>query len=157
MNDDRIIRQRIAGHSVSEIAKARRKTVSEVNEAIDRWADSSITDKTRKHTLMLELGRLDELQEVFYARALEGDVQCGALVPKIIERRCVMLGLCTPQTAVLQIVDAVKPYQETGIDKIERVLAELAAQDKKDEPPPIDRRWKGPVQPLLTATCTQAS
>jgi hypothetical protein len=44
MNDDRIIRQRIVGHSVSEIAKARRKTVSEANEAIDRWADSRITD-----------------------------------------------------------------------------------------------------------------
>jgi hypothetical protein len=58
-----------------------------------------------------------------------------------------MRGLYTPQTAILQIVDAVKPYQETGIDKIERVLAELAAQDKKDEPLPIDRRWKGPFNP----------
>jgi predicted Ser/Thr protein kinase len=56
MNDDRIIRQHIAGHSVSDIAKARRKVMSEVNEAIDRWADSTITDKTRKHTLALELG-----------------------------------------------------------------------------------------------------
>jgi hypothetical protein len=70
---------------------------------------------------------------------------------KIVERRCVMLGLCTPQTAVLQIVDAVKPYQETGIDKIERVLAELAAQDNTSRPP-VDRGWKCPVQPLLTAT-----
>jgi hypothetical protein len=75
MNDDRMIRQRIAGHGVSEIAKAWRMTVSEVNEATDHWADSTITDKTRKHTLALELGRLDELHEVFYARALEGDVQ----------------------------------------------------------------------------------
>jgi hypothetical protein len=27
------------------------------------------------------------------------------LVTKVIERRCVMLGLHTPQTAVLQVVD----------------------------------------------------
>ena len=77
-DDDRIIRPRIAGRSVSEIAKARRTNVVAINEAIHRWADSTITDKTRKHTLALELARLDELQEVFYQRAMEGDVQCGA-------------------------------------------------------------------------------
>jgi hypothetical protein len=43
-----------------------------------------------------------------------------------------MLGLHTPQSAVLQIVDETKP-KETSIDKIERVLAEFAAQ-KKDDP-----------------------
>jgi hypothetical protein len=61
-----------------------------------------------------------------------GDVSRGALVTKIVERRCVMLGLHTPQSAVLQIVDETKP-KETSIDKIERVLAEFAAQ-KKDDP-----------------------
>lgn len=112
----------------------RRKTVSEIDEAIDRWADSIITDKTRKHTPALELGRLDELQEVFYQPALEGDVRCGALVAKIIERRCVMLGLHTPQTAVLQIVDEARP-KKTSSDRIERVLAELCAESaKKDDP-----------------------
>lgn len=30
------------------------------------------------------------------ALALEGDMQCGALVTKLIERRCVILGLYTP-------------------------------------------------------------
>lgn len=64
-DDDKIIRQRIAGHSVRDIAKARRKSMSGINEAIDRWADSTITDKTRKNTLALELASLDELQEVF--------------------------------------------------------------------------------------------
>jgi hypothetical protein len=69
--------------------------VAEVKEAIDRWSDQALTDKARKHGL--ELARLDELQEVFYQRALEDDISCGALVSKIIERRCVMLGLHTPQ------------------------------------------------------------
>jgi hypothetical protein len=44
-------------------------------------------------------GALEELQETFYARALEGDVQCSALVTKIIERRSLMRGLQNPQTA----------------------------------------------------------
>lgn len=127
-DDDKIIRQRIAGHCVRDIAKTRGKSVS-ANEAIDRWAASAI-DKTRKTTLALALARLDELQETFYARALEGDVQCGALVTKIIERRCVMLGLHTPQTAVLKIVDEATS-RETGIDKIEQALNALLEDQKK--------------------------
>jgi hypothetical protein len=67
----------------------------------------------RKHTLALEPARLDELQEVFYARGLQGDVQCGALITKIIERRCTMLGLYTPQTATLQVIEAEAPRQPT--------------------------------------------
>jgi hypothetical protein len=44
-----------------------------------------------------------------------------------------MLGLHTPQTAVLQIVDQAKPA-ETSTDRIERVLAELTAESKKTDP-----------------------
>src|SRR5262245_53000372 len=101
MNDDEVIRQRISGRSARAIAKAQATTVAEANKALDRFTHPTIDDKVRRHTLALELARLDELQETFYARALEGDVQCGALITKIIERRCTMLGLYTPQTATL--------------------------------------------------------
>jgi hypothetical protein len=43
---------------------------------LDCFTETTIDDKTRKHTLALELARLDDLQETFYARALEGDVAC---------------------------------------------------------------------------------
>jgi hypothetical protein len=56
-----------------------------------------------------------------------------ALVTKIIERRCAMLGLHTPQTAVLQIVDEARP-KETSTDRIERVLNELLEDQKKSDP-----------------------
>lgn len=100
MSDDEIIQQRIAGRSVRAIANAQRRSVAEINAVIDRWSSVALTAEARKYGLALELARTDELQEVFYQRALEGDVSCGALVTKIIERRCVMLGLHTPQTAV---------------------------------------------------------
>jgi len=90
------------GRSARAIAKAQATTVAEVNKALDRFTETTIDDKIRRHTLALELARLDELQETFYARALEGDVACGALITKIIERRCTMLGLYTPQTATLK-------------------------------------------------------
>jgi type IV secretory pathway TrbF-like protein len=69
-DDDDIVQHCVAGRSVRAIAKARR--TSEVNVAIDRRAGQVTTDKARKHGLALELARLDELQEVFYERALEG-------------------------------------------------------------------------------------
>ena len=65
-----------------------------LNKALDSFTETTIDDKVRRHTLALELARLDGLQETFYARALKGDVACGALITKIIECRCVILGLC---------------------------------------------------------------
>jgi hypothetical protein len=70
MTDDDIIRQRISGRSVRAFAKERGYSVARVNEAVDRWASTSIDDKIRKNTLALELARLGKLQEVFYQRAL---------------------------------------------------------------------------------------
>jgi hypothetical protein len=136
MNDDVIIQQRISGRSVRAIAKAQGCSVAQINQAIDRWAELAIDDKTRKHTLCLELSRLDELQEVFYARALEGDVQCGALITKIIERRCTMLGLYTPQTATLQVIEAETP-RETSTDKISALIERIRGKtrDDPDDPP----------------------
>jgi hypothetical protein len=61
MSDDEIIQQRVSGC-----------TVAEVNKVLDRFAETTIDDRVRKHTLALELARLDELQETFYARAMEG-------------------------------------------------------------------------------------
>jgi hypothetical protein len=135
--DAEIIEARIAGKSVRAIAKARGTSVADINRVIDRFADVVITDKVRKHNLALELERLDELQETFYARALGGDVQSAALVTKIIERRSVMLGLHVPQTSVLKIVDEAKPV-ETSTDRLERVLNALIEDQRgKGEKPKL--------------------
>jgi hypothetical protein len=139
MNDEVIIQQRISGRSARAIAKAQGCTLTEVNRVLDCFTETTIDDKIRRHTLALELARLDELQETFYARALEGDVACGALITKIIERRCVMLGLYTPQTATLQIIEAEAP-KETSIDRIEAAINRIRgikppATDQDDDAP----------------------
>jgi transposase-like protein len=77
MNDDEIVQQRVSGRSARAIARAHGITPAEVSKVLDRFTETTIDDKTRKHTLALELARLDELQETFYARALEGDVACS--------------------------------------------------------------------------------
>jgi hypothetical protein len=124
MSEDEIIQQRVSGRSVRAIARTFGVSVAEVTAVLDRFARTTIDDKVRKHTLALELARLDELQEIFYARAMEGDVQSGALVAKIIERRCMMLGLYTGPTATLQVIEAQAPM-ETSTEKIRRVLDQL--------------------------------
>jgi hypothetical protein len=138
MNDDEIIRQRISGRSARAIAKAQATTVTEVNKALDRFTETTIDDKVRRHTLALELARLDELQETFYARALEGDVQCGALITKIIERRCVMLGLYTPQTATFQIIEAEAP-RETSTERLRAAIDRIRGKTHQDDLPATDQ------------------
>src|SRR6516165_7760542 len=139
MNDDEVIRQRISGRSARAIAKAQGCSVAEVNKALDRFTETTIDNKTRKHTLARELARLDELQETFYARALEGDVACGALITKIIERRCVILGLYTPQTATLQIIEAEAP-RETSIERIRSAIDRIRNVPKTE---PLSIRIEG--------------
>ena len=57
MNDDTIIKQRIGGRSVRAIAKTNGCSVAEVNQVLDLFANATITDQVRKHTMALELPR----------------------------------------------------------------------------------------------------
>ena len=138
MNDDTIIQQRVSGRSARAIARAQGCTLTEVSRVLDRFTETTIDDKTRKHTLALELARLDELQETFYARALEGDVACGALITKIIERRCTMLGLYTPQTATLQIIEAEAP-RETSTERLRAAIERIRGKRHQDDLPATDQ------------------
>src|SRR5262249_8203758 len=133
MNDDEVIRQRISGRSARAIAKAQATTVAEVNKALDRFTEPTIDDKIRNPMLALDMARRDALQESSYARALEGVVKCGALLPKILERRCTMLGPYTPQTATLQVIEAETP-RETSTDKISALIERIRGKTGDDDP-----------------------
>src|SRR5262249_48138213 len=52
-----------------------------------------------------DLGRLDKLTEVFYGKALGGDVLAGTLGAKIWERKHELLGLDAVQRIDLQIIN----------------------------------------------------
>ena len=138
MNDDTIIQQRVSGRSARAIARAHGCTLAEVSRVLDHFTETTIDDKTRKHTLALELARLDELQKTFYARALEGDVACGALITKIIERRCTMLGLYTPQTATLQVIEAEAP-RETSTERLRAAIDRIRGKTHQDDLPATDQ------------------
>ena len=70
-----------------------------------------------------DVGRIDRLIQVFYEKALAGDVQSGLLTVRIWERLHELLGLDAVQRIDLQIVQT--PQAETRHDKIRRVFWEL--------------------------------
>jgi hypothetical protein len=89
---------------VRRIAREHQCTVPQVNAAFDAHPILRDRDKYLARTLALELVELDELGEVFRAKAIdEQDVAAGALLTKIHERRSTLLGLNAPQSAAVQI------------------------------------------------------
>ena len=135
--DDEIINQRIAGSRVRAIAKASGTSVAEVNRVIDRWVETSVSPELRKQTLALELAGLDQLQLMFYRRAMEGDVQSGALVAKLIERRFVML--------------AEADVQDRGGTQMR--CSPIRRARRMTIPLPIRHRWKRPPRPWQGHWC----
>jgi hypothetical protein len=66
VSDDDIIQQRISGRSVRAIAKAAGIAVAEVNRVLDRFTVDTVSDQARRHTLALELARMDLMEQVYF-------------------------------------------------------------------------------------------
>jgi hypothetical protein len=88
----------VRGQSVRAIARKFRCTVDDVHDVLDKFGKITLTARLRTHTLALELERLDDLTAVFESKAGEGDVASAHLVSKIIERRCILLGLAADRS-----------------------------------------------------------
>lgn len=107
--------------------------LAEVNEILSRWAMTVLDPDLRQQALAAGLTRLDELEHVFHAKALRGNIPAAHLCLKISQRRAIMLGLRAPDRAVIEIVEKLAP-RETSTDRIEAALnALLTDQPKKDD------------------------
>jgi hypothetical protein len=92
IDGEAIITARVRGFSVRHIAKHMGCSIDDVNDVLDRFSYQTLTERLRTHTLALELERLDSMQQVFEKQARSGDIQAAALVTRLIERRCILLG-----------------------------------------------------------------
>jgi hypothetical protein len=90
-HEQAIFRARLAGNSIRSIAQDFHCEIAHVQAVIDRCC-RPIDEHLRKHTLLLELERLDELEQVFSQRARNGDAQAAMIVLQIAERRAAYLG-----------------------------------------------------------------
>jgi orotate phosphoribosyltransferase len=86
-----IFRARVAGNSIRDIAHEFHCSVAHVQAIVDRQC-TPIDEHLRRHTLLIELERLDELEKVFAHKARNGDAQAAMLVLEIRDRRAAYLG-----------------------------------------------------------------
>jgi hypothetical protein len=125
LDGEEIVQARVRGESVRAISKRYNVTPADVNDVLDRFATATITHKTRIHTLALELERLDGLYRNFEQQARGGDVHSGLLLTKIIERRCVLLGLAAPVRFDPHVVNAQTEQPKNSTERIREALDRL--------------------------------
>jgi hypothetical protein len=133
MDEDAVIAARIRGLSVERIARSRKRGVTpeQIHDVIDRCADRVLTPDARRHALAIELLRLDRLMETAWPKAMGGDLAAIAIAEKLSARRCVMLGLHAPTTAILKIIDESAP-RVTSTQELEATLDALTEDGPAD-------------------------
>jgi hypothetical protein len=99
--------------------------VAEINQVIDAVSEP-ITPEYKIRAISVELERLDAMQAVFHARAVEGDADAGHLCLRISERRSSLLGLDQPaKFDVIELQAASRPAV-SGTDRILKALEDLS-------------------------------
>lgn len=102
INDDDIVQQRITGKSARD-RQGQGNPLADVNCALDLFTGATFNDKVRKHTLASSAPDLMNCRKSYTRGPSKADVASAQLLTEIIWRRCVMLGLHAPQTAVLRL------------------------------------------------------
>jgi len=127
--EEQIFRLRLAGRSVRHLAKQFGRSIDEVAEICERMCQP-VSPAMRRAVLALDLERIEAVQQVFYAKAMDGDAAAGALVLKCQERRSSLLGLdisAAARGASPVLVEITPPHESTH-DRIRSVLEHLAQQ-----------------------------
>jgi hypothetical protein len=124
VRDEEVLRLRLAGRPVRQIAREFDLTLEEVNTILDH-ALEQVSEKLRVRITALELARLDALAEVFFEKGLSGDAVAGGLAVKISERRSALLGLDFRHQDPVQLSLAVSP-QPSSVDRIMEALNRIA-------------------------------
>lgn len=148
--DQQILKQRVAGLSVLEIAKQMGMSRHQVLAALDRNLPQ-IDAAFRRRQIGLSLLRLDELSETFLKQARTGDVELGSLCIRIECERRALLGLTGTGYDPIQLAAASNAGdRQRSIDAYKRAFAhvlgkrspecptESGTSEARNEPPKSD-------------------
>jgi hypothetical protein len=119
--DEAIAEALAAGRSVRAVRREFSLTIAELDAALARCFP--LDTAARLRTIRGDLGKLDRLIEVFFTKALAGDVHSGLLTVKAWERKAELLGLDAVQRIDLQITQT--EQQPTRHEKIKAALMSL--------------------------------
>src|SRR5215467_1647177 len=126
--EEAIFRARLTGKSVRQIAREFGCGPDQVSAIIER-ACAPVSPEMRRQVLALDLERLDQLQTVFYERAMEGDAASAAIALKVSERRAALLGLDVPASVRGDPVQlTIQAAPETSTERISRLIAAIVAE-----------------------------
>src|SRR5262245_27267855 len=125
--DEAIAEALTAGRSVRAVRKEFGISTAELDGALERLFPIDLQSRIRM--IKADLSKLDRLTEVFYEKALAGDVQSGLLTVRIWERKQELLGMNS--AAKIEIVQE-PPEAETGYEEITRAIMRLKYGDDGD-------------------------
>ena len=90
-----------------------------------------LSQQLRKHSLELELSKLDEIEEIFHSSMKEKNHASAAVIMRVKEMRADLLGYrAAIRVDATQIVQAEQP---NTTERIQKVLDELVTLPKPEE------------------------
>src|SRR5499427_10117689 len=132
--DEAIAEALTAGRSVRAVRKGFGLSAAELDGALERLFPIDIAARLRM--VKRDVGKLDRLTQVFYEKALAGDVQSGLLTVRIWERLHELLGLDAVQRIDLQIINP--PQEVPRHEKIRAVIERLTGRAIDGNNRPLD-------------------
>jgi hypothetical protein len=110
---ERQIAETLGYHDAGEVASAVARMSGGVNPSM------------RQRALAIDLDRLDDLMQIYYQKARQGDHESGALCVRFMDRRAKYLGLDIQPRGETALNDAM-PAQASSTDRIMAALDRLA-------------------------------
>jgi len=129
--DESITEARITGTSTRALAKLRRCTGGEIEEAIDRRLSYELDNKQRLRLVKLSVARIEGLMLPFYEKAVrEKDVAAGTLCCKLEERLAMLLGLDQSPTTRIDVYQIQQEQQPSDYEKIRAAIMRVARPER---------------------------
>lgn len=123
--DEMISAELMAGRSVRSIQKQFGINTAELDRILEkRWP---IDLAARRRMVMTDLGKLDQLAQVFFEKGMAGDVPSGTLAVKIWERKHELVGLNAATR--IEVVQA-PADQPDDFQRIYDAISRCAAEQK---------------------------
>jgi hypothetical protein len=133
--DAQIYDRRVRGDTVRSIAEHFRVSIAEINSVIDRRMPK-VDNAYRARSVALSLDRLDALETVYQAKALEGDHPSAFIVLRIEERRGAILGTDSPiRVDPIQLIEVAGP-KPNSTEELRAALTRLRLKANGVKPPP---------------------
>ena len=120
--DEAIAEALVAGRSVRSVRREFGLSADDLDAALERLWPIDLSSRIRM--IKADLGKLDQLTQVFYEKAISGCIQSGLLVIRVLERKHELLGMNS--AARVEIIQAPQETPNEEFDEIFAAITEIA-------------------------------